>query len=113
MAQAPGADEVMLAGVEVAMATHILNGIYNFDLSKTLLKTLGTAASGNIVGKSTFKLASKTFTWIPGVGNSLNAIVSGTTTAAIGAALIDKAEEMDRARRNGKKLDDFFKKMEG
>lgn len=111
MAQMPGVDEAALAGVEVVMATHIFNGIYDFNFSKTALKSLGTGVAGHAVGKTTFKLASKSLTWIPGIGNALNAFVAGTTTAALGAALISLAEEMDETRKRGKKLDDFFKKL--
>ena len=113
MAQMPGADEAALAGVEVVMATHIFNGIYDFKFSKTALKSLATGVAGHAVGKTAFKLASKSLTWIPGIGNALNAIVAGSTTAALGAALISVAEEMDDARKRGKKLDDFFEKLGG
>lgn len=111
-AQAPGFDELALAGIEVIMATHIFNGIYDFKFSKTALKSLATGVAGHAVGKTTFKLASKGLTWIPGLGNALNAVVSGGTTAALGAALIELAEEMDQARKRGQKLDEFIKKME-
>ena len=111
-AQAPGADEFALAGVEVLMATHILNGIYNFNLSKTAIKSLATGVAGPVIGKTTFKLASKSLTWIPIIGNTLNATVAAATTAALGAALISTAEEMDEARRRGKKLQDFLDEME-
>ena len=111
-AQAPGFDEFVLAGVEVAMATHIFNGIYKFNLSKTLLKSLAMGVAGHAIGKTTFKLASKSVTWIPLLGNSLNAVISGGTTATLGAALIDMAESMDKARIRGKKLDEFIKAME-
>lgn len=111
-AQAPGFDEALLAGVEVVMATHIFNGIYDFKFSKTALKSLGSGVAGHVIGKNAFKLATKAFTWIPGIGNGLNAIVSGTTTAALGAALIDMAEDFDKKRRQGEKLDEFIKKME-
>lgn len=111
-AQAPGVDELALSGVEVIMATHIFNGIYDFKFSKTILKALAAGVAGHAIGKTTFKLISKAVTWVPVVGNGVNAVVSGTTTAALGASLIEMAEEMDEARRRGKKLDDFIKEME-
>lgn len=112
MAQAPGADEFVLSSVEVVMATHIFNKIYGFGLDKTALKSLAAGVSGAYVGSRIFKGASKFFTWVPGIGNGLNAAVAGTTTAAIGASLIAIAEDMDDARRRGKKIDDFIKEME-
>ena len=112
MAQVPGGDELALAANEVAMTTSILNGVYKFDFSKTVVKSLVTGLIGNRVGTYAFKSASKLITWIPGIGNGLNAAVAGSTTAALGASVIAMAEDMDRARRNGQKLDDFIKKME-
>lgn len=111
MAQAPGADEAALAGVEVAMATHIFNGIYDFKFSKTVLRSLATGVAGHAVGKTFFKLASKSLTWIPGIGNVLNAGVAGSTTAALGAFLIEMAEDMDKARKRGQDLDKFIEEM--
>lgn len=112
-AQAGGLEEAALAGVEAVMTAHIFNGIYKFNLSKTLLESLATAIKGHFIGKTTFKLASKSVTWIPGIGNTINAAVAGTTTAALGAYIIDKAEEFDKARIRGEKIDDFIKKMGG
>ena len=112
MAQVPGGDELALAANEVAMASAVLNGVYKFDLSKTVVKSLVTGLIGNRVGTYAFKSASKLFTWIPGLGNGLNAAVAGGTTAALGASIIAMAEDMDRARKNGQRLDDFIKKME-
>lgn len=111
-AQAPGFDELALTGIEVLMATHIFNGIYDFKLSKTLLKSVAAGVAGHAVGKTTFKMLSKGITWIPVLGNTVNAVVAGGTTAALGAALIDIAEEMDKARKRGEKLDEFIKAME-
>lgn len=112
-AQAAGAEEFLLAGVEVIMATHILNGIYDFKLSKTALKNIGAGATGHIVGKATFKWMSKGVTWIPIFGNGINALVAGSTTAAIGAFLIDTAEKMEKELKRNKSLDEFIKKLGG
>lgn len=112
-AQAPGLDEFVLSSVEVLMATHIFNNIYDFKFSKTVLKNLAAGVAGHAVGKSAFKMASKVLTPIPILGNTLNAVIAGTTTAALGAALIEMAEEMDNARTRGSKLDDFIKKLGG
>ena len=102
MAQMPGWDEAALAANEIKMAMEIYNGVYDFKLGKTVVKSLVMGLLGNRLGTTAFKAASKLITWIPGLGNGLNAGVAGTTTAALGAAIIDSAEEMDRARRNGK-----------
>lgn len=113
MAQMPGADEAVLAGVEVAMATHIFNGIYDFKFSKTALKSLAMGVAGHAVGKTTFKLLTKSVSWVPMFGNAVNAVVSGSTTAALGAAIIEMAEDIDKARKRGEKLDEFIKKLGG
>lgn len=111
MAQAGGLEELLLAGVEVAMAAHIINGIYHFDLSKNALKIIGTGIAGNKIGTTTFKWASKTFTWIPLLGNTVNAAIAGSTTAALGAALIKAAEFMDEQRKKGKDMEEIMKKL--
>ncbi len=111
-AQAGGLEELLLSGVEVVMAAHILNGIYDFKLSKNALKIIGTGIAGHKIGLSTFKWASKSVTWIPLVGNALNAVVAGSTTAALGAALIQTAEFMDEQRQKGKTMDEIMKKLQ-
>lgn len=113
MAQMPGWDEVALAANEMKMAAEIYNGIYKFNFGKTVIKSIIMGIVGNKVGTSVFKAASKLVTWIPLLGNSINATVSGTTTVALGAAIIANAEEMDKARKRGENLDKFFKKLGG
>ena len=80
-----------------------------------------TGLVGAAIGTKTFDLASKSiFAFFPGIGNAANAIVSGTitasiagaTTAILGNSIIEIAEDMDKARKNGEKLDRFFKEME-
>lgn len=111
MAQMPGIDEIALSANEIKMAMEIYNGVYDFDFDKTAIKSLVAGVAGKSVGNFLFKSASKCLTWIPGLGNGLNASVAGGTTAALGAAIISNAEEMDKARKRGKKFDDFFKKL--
>ena len=110
-AQAPGVDELLLSTVEVAMATHIFNGIYNFDFSKTILKALGMGVAGHAIGKTGFRMMTKPATVIPGLGNGLNAAIAGGTTAALGAGLIALAEDMDKARKRGESIDKFIEQM--
>ena len=112
LAQAGGLEEVLLSGVEVAMAAHILNGIYNFDLSKNAIKIIGTGIAGHKIGTTTFKWLSKSVTWVPLVGNAVNAAVAGSTTAALGAALIKTAEFMDEQRKKGKSMEEIMKKLQ-
>ena len=112
MAQMPGFDELALSANEIKMAMEIYNGVYDFKFSKTVVKSLIMGFLGNRVGSWLFKGASKAFTWIPGLGNGLNASVAGTTTAALGAAIIDSAEEMDKARRRGDSWEKILKEMQ-
>lgn len=112
MAQMPGWDEVALSANEIKMAMEIYNGIYDFGFSKTAIKSILTGFIGNKIGSWVFKGASKLFTWIPGIGNGLNATVAGGTTAILGAHIIDHAEEMDKARKNGKRLNDFLDELD-
>ena len=90
---------------------NIFNKIYKFNFSSTILKSLAMGVTGHAVGKTAFKLVSKSITWIPILGNAVNAVISGSTTAALGAAIINAAEKLDDARRRGKKLDEIIKKL--
>lgn len=112
MAQMPGFDEVALSANEVKMAIRIYNEVYKFSFDKTTIKSLIAGIVGKSVGKFLFKGASKCLSWIPGLGNGLNAGVAGGTTAALGALIISNAEDMDKARKNNEKLDNFFRKLE-
>lgn len=112
-AQAAGLEELALSGVEAAMALHIFNGIYDFKLSKTLLEALATGVKGHFIGKTTFKMASKSLTWIPIIGNSLNATVAGVTTLSLGMNLIEKAEELEKAQKRGESIDSFINSLSG
>jgi len=108
MAQCPGVDEVALSGVEAAMTMHIMNGIYNFNLSTAMIKSVAIALAGHKAGTTAFKAASKFFTVIPVFGNGLNAIISGTTTAALGVLIISFAEKLDKYRQEGKPINIFL-----
>lgn len=104
-AQAPGADELALSAVQVIMATTIINVVYGFNLSSTVIKNILTGIIGHTVGTRAF---SKLITWIPGLGNAVNAIVAGGTTAALGSAIIEWCEAKDKERKRGKKIDDIL-----
>ena len=103
-AQAPGFDEACLSAIEVAMAIAIYNGVYDFKFSETTIQSLLTGLIGNRVGTYAFKGASKFLTWMPGIGNGLNAIVAGGTTAALGTAIIKNCEKMQEDEYNREKL---------
>lgn len=107
-AQAPGVDEIILSGVEVAMATDISKNIYGFEMNKSILSGLAAGFAGSRIGTWLFKSVS----WIPGVGNLTNAGVAGFTTAAIGEGVIQTCERMQKELNRGKKIDEFIKKME-
>ena len=112
MAQMPGLDEVVLSANEIKMAMEIFNVVYDFKLSKTIVESLLTGFIGNRLGTWLYKGASKAFTWIPGLGNGLNATIASGTTAALGAKIIDTAEKMDKARKRGDSLDKFINEIE-
>lgn len=112
LAQFPGADVAWLASVEAAMTLHIFNGIYGFKLSKSAMESLSAAAKGTAGGLLAFFVASKAVTWIPFIGNFINAGTAMLVTKALGEWLIDKAEETDKARKRGEKIDDFIKRIE-
>ena len=104
-----GAKDYRFRTTAEAKEAIIQNG---FDLSKTRLKSIASGCMGTAVGTGMFKVASKTLTWIPLLGNCLNAAVAGVTTAMIAESLIEIAEQMDTARRRGEKIDEIIKKLE-
>lgn len=108
-AQFPCADELALSTVEVIMASAIINGVYGFKFSSNVLDCILAGIIGERVGTYSFKAASKLVTWIPGFGNVVNSVVAGGTTAALGAAIIKKCENMDAARKRGEKIDEILK----
>ncbi len=108
-AQIPGGDELLLSGVEALMAGAIVNGIYGFSLSKTFMSSMVSAYLGNKVGMTAFKLTSKAVTWIPGIGNAVNATVAGATTYALGNFIIDQCEKIQKELERGKKIDEILR----
>ena len=98
-AQAPGGDEIALMGNEALMAASICGGIYGMKISKTLIESMLSAARGSLAGLTAFKISSKFFTWVPLVGNALNATVAGVTTAALGNCIIDYCEKWQKENR--------------
>lgn len=107
-AQAPGVDEAILSGVEVTMAMDICKNVYKFKNSESIVSSLLAGFTGNRIGSWLFKSVS----WIPGVGNAINAGVAGCTTAAIGEGVITACEKMEKNLKRGEKIDEFIKKME-
>lgn len=92
MAQMPGFDEVALAANDVGMAVAICK-IYDLPLKTTVAKSLIAPIMGNSMGTAIFgKIISKGFTWIPLVGNGLNAGVAGSVTELIGHSIIKMCE---------------------
>ncbi len=107
-AQACGAEEIALGANEVTMAMAIINGVYDFSFSKGVIKSILTGIIGNRVGTYVFKGASKFVTWVPFLGNGLNAIIAGVTTAGLGADIIRWCEEKDKERKRNKRIDDIL-----
>ena len=103
---------VVLSTVEMSMAMHIFQGIYNFKFSESVIKALLAGCTGAYVGTKTIDMATKSIlAFFPGIGNALNAGVSGSVTAALGASLIATAESLDKARKRGEDMDKFIKLM--
>ena len=107
----PGLDEICLSGVEIEMATCIMCGVYHFSFSKSVIQSLLTGIIGNRIGTYSFKAITKMFSWVPLFGNAVNAAVAGGTTAALGTAIIELCEDMDKKRIQGNALDDFINRV--
>lgn len=109
MAQTPLLDEVVLSANEIKMAMEIFNVVYDFKLSEIMAESLISGFLGNKIGSW---LYTKAFTWIPGLGNSLNATIAGGTTVVLGGKIIEMAEKMDNARRRGEAWNKILKDMQ-
>lgn len=107
-AQFPIADEVALGSVEFLMGMKIIKGIYGFKFSEAMIKSIMMSIKATVVGKVAAKAASKCLTWIPGIGNAINAAVAGYTTKAFGYALIKECERIQAELDRGKKIDDIL-----
>lgn len=83
-AQGAGGDEAVLFAMSGAMAGSIAK-IYGLNV----LDVLGSGGTGSVVASTIgIKLASKAFTWFPGAGNLLNAVIAAGTTEMVGCGLI-------------------------
>lgn len=92
VAQIPGADNVAIKPIQIAMIT-ALAGVFHKDLSEAgasavlgnfLASTIGRGISQVLVG------------WIPGIGNAINATTAAGLTETLGwsvAKLFDEDEE--------------------
>lgn len=103
-AQLPGFDEIALSSTELAMGLKIVKGIYGFKFGDAVIKSIMLTVKAHFVGKA----VSKTVSWIPGIGNAINAGVAGYTTKAFGYALVDECERIQRELDRGKKIDDIL-----
>ena len=103
-AQLPGFDEIALSSTELAMGLKIVKGIYGFNFGDAVIKSIMLTVKAHFVGKA----VSKTVSWIPGIGNAINAGVAGCTTKAFGYALVDECERIQRELDRGKKIDDIL-----
>ena len=105
MAQLPIFDELVLSSVEGIMTAHIMNKIYKFDFSMSIIKSMATALAGHKAGTTAFKYATR---FIPLVGNSVNAAIAGSTTLTLGGLIINTAEKLDKLRKAGKPIDIYI-----
>ena len=103
-AQLPGFDEIALSSTELAMGLKIVKGIYGFNFGDAVIKSIMLTVKAHFVGKA----VSKTVSWIPGIGNAINAGIAGYTTKAFGYALVDECERIQRELDRGKKIDDIL-----
>lgn len=107
-AQFPGADEIALGAVEVAMGLKIIKGVYGFAFDEALIKSILLAVKATVTGKVIAKATSKAVTWIPVIGNIINAGVAGYTTKAFGYALVEECEKIRQELARGKKIDEIL-----
>lgn len=99
-AQCPGADTAALTAITVSMVTALCR-VYDVSGGSTLGQSIMSVAVGKILGVD---LAMKCISWIPGIGNAANAIVTFSLHEATGWAIVALLEEQ---RKHGK-LDEHY-----
>jgi uncharacterized protein (DUF697 family) len=84
LAQLPGSDSVPIVAIQVAM-TVTLGAIFNIQVSKSAAKgavlTALAASTGPVVARMGTQFL---IGWLPGVGNTVNAVTAAALTEAIG-----------------------------
>jgi uncharacterized protein (DUF697 family) len=80
MAQLPGSDNVVLAGIEVTMAIGLAQ-VFNISLEKSAAEGLIAGFVGTIGGRA---ISQFLIGWIPGIGNFTNAATAAGMIEAMG-----------------------------
>lgn len=73
------------------MCNRISREIYKLKFSESALKTFISSIIASELG---LKMSSKLITWLPVIGNTINATVAGSVTYAVGNAFIRECEKM-------------------
>ena len=95
MAQLPGADNLPLTAIEIAMVV-ALGQVFGISITESGAKSMIAAFLGTIVGRGVSQFL---IGWIPGIGNAVNATTAGGVIESLGwavAADFSNRENRDR-----------------
>jgi len=82
MAQIPGSDNAVITPIQVAMIMAI-GQYHNKNIEDAAALSILSSVSAGVVGRTASQII---VGWIPGVGNTINAITAASITEAIGWA---------------------------
>lgn len=80
LAQAPGSDNLIITPIQLTMAIS-LGKVFGITLDQSAAKAAIASASAATVGRT---LSQVLIGWIPGFGNTINAVTAATLTETIG-----------------------------
>ncbi|NJL41878.1 MAG: hypothetical protein HC899_38330 [Leptolyngbyaceae cyanobacterium SM1_4_3] len=82
MAQIPGSDNAVITPIQVAMIMAI-GQYHNKNIEDAAALSILSSVSAGVVGRTASQII---VGWIPGIGNTINAITAASITEAIGWA---------------------------
>jgi len=82
MAQIPGSDNAVITPIQVAMIIAI-GRYHNQGIEDAAALSILSSVSAGVVGRTVSQMI---IGWIPGIGNTINAITAASITEAIGWA---------------------------
>jgi len=84
LAQVPGADNLVLVGIEAAMII-ALGAVFEIAIDESIAKSFIAGYAGTLVGRG---ISQFLVGWIPGVGNAINASTAAAVIEGLGWAAV-------------------------
>jgi len=101
LAQIPLADSALILPIQVTMVVS-LGRVFGIELTDSAAKAMTLGAVGTVVGRAVSQIL---IGWMPGIGNTLNAVTAAGLTETLGWAIANKfaAETIENKAQSGTK----------